>query len=229
MKIALINSLYKPYKRGGAEVVFKNIVNELKKNNHEVFVITLSNKKEKKQPVISQMDDIKIYRFYPKNIFSFVDINEQPFYKRLIWHIIDSFNWHSYRQIKKILKKEKPDLVISHNIKGLGYLTLRAIRKLKIKNIHTLHDVQLVVPSGLMMIGQENINIINRIHALICKHLIASPEVIVSPSKWLLDFYRRYGFFKKSKETILANPIILDQKDFTKKFKGKEVNYLFLG
>jgi len=229
MKIGLINSLYKPYKRGGAEVVFSNIVKELKKDGHEVFVITISAKKEKTKFFIKEMDDIKIYRFYPKNIFSFIDINSQPTWKRLIWHLIDTFNWSAYRQVKKILKKEKPDLVLSHNLKGLGYLTWLAIRQLKIKNIQTLHDVQLVNPSGLIFKGQEKQSFICKFYAKISKILINSPTVVISPSKWLLDFYRPYGFFKRSKEIVLPNPIILEEEHFTKKFSNEKVNYLFLG
>ena len=56
-----------------------------------------------------------------------------------------------------------------------------------------------------------------------------SPEVIVSPSKWLCDFYRGYEFFKKSKEVVLPNPLILDNQNWQKKFEDKKINYLFLG
>jgi len=229
MKIGLINSLYKPYKRGGAEVVFSNIVKELKKDGHDVFVITISGKKEKTKFFIKEMDNIKVYRFYPKNIFSFIDINLQPTWKRLIWHLIDTFNLSAYRQVKKILKKEKPDLILGHNLKGLGYLTWLAIRQLKIKNIHTLHDVQLVNPSGLIFKGQEKQNLLCKIFAKISKILIDSPAVVISPSKWLLDFYHAYGFFKKSKEVVLPNPVILEDEHFTKKFTDQKINYLFLG
>jgi len=229
MKICLINSLYKPYRRGGAEVVFSNIVKELKKDGHDVFVITISGKKEKTNFFITDMDGIKIYRFYPKNIFSFIEIENQPIWKRLIWHIIDTFNFHSYRQIKKILNIERPDLVLSHNLKGIGYLTLRAISSLKIKNIHTLHDVQFVNPSGLICVGQEKQNVLWKIYAKVSKIIIDSPKVIISPSKWLLDFYKPYGFFKKSKEIVLPNPIILEEEHFIKKFDNEKVTYLFLG
>ena len=92
MKIALINSLYKPYRRGGAEVVFSNIVKELKYDGHDVFVITISAKPEKTSYFVTIMDNIRVYRFFPRNIFSFVDINSQPLWKRVIWHIIDMFN-----------------------------------------------------------------------------------------------------------------------------------------
>lgn len=229
MKIGLINSLYKPYKRGGAEVVFTNIVKELKKDGHDVFVITLSGKKNKTKHFMTVMDDIRVYRFYAKNIFSFIEINSQPLWKRLIWLFIDTFNWHSYREIKKILKTEKPELVLSHNVKGLGYLTWLAIKHCKIKNFHTLHDVQLVNPSGLIIKGQEKISFPFKIFAKIGKILINNSEVIISPSQWLLDFYKPYGFFKKSKEIVLPNPIILEDEHFKKIFTDKKINYLFLG
>jgi len=229
MKIGLINSLYKPYKRGGAEVVFSNIVKELKKDGHDVFVITISGKSNKTNFFVTIMDNIRIYRFYPKNIFSFIDINSQPLWKRLIWLMIDTFNFHSYRQVKMILKIEKPDLVLSHNIKGLGYLTLRAIKSLKIKNIHTLHDVQLVNPSGLIIKGQEKQNLFCKIYAKVSNKLIDSPSVVISPSKWLLDFYKAYGFFKKSKEIVVPNPVVLEDENFIKKFLDEKVTYLFLG
>jgi len=229
MKIGLINSLYKPYKRGGAEVVFTNIVKELKKEGHDVFVITISGKPNKTNFFVTIMDNIRIYRFYPKNIFSFIEINSQPLWKRLIWLIIDTFNFHSAGQVKKILKVEKPDLVLSHNIKGLGYLTLRAIKSLKIKNIHTLHDVQLVNPSGLIIKGQEKQNLLCKIFAKVSNKLIDSPSTVVSPSKWLLDFYKEYGFFKKSKEIVIPNPVILESENFIKKFLDEKVTYLFLG
>lgn len=231
MKICLINSLYKPYRRGGAEVVFGRIVKELKKDGHDVFVITISGKKNQTNFFVKYLDDIKVYRFYPKNIFSFVDINSQPIWKRLIWHLIDTFNYHSYRQVKKILKQEKPDLVLSHNLKGLGYLTLMAVRKLKIKNIHTLHDVQLVNPSGLIIKDQERQPWSCLLYAKITRMLFDSPDVVAAPSQWLLDFYRQYDFFEKSKEVVLPNPIILDleAQQLEKKFSDKKVTYMILG
>jgi glycosyltransferase involved in cell wall biosynthesis len=229
MKICLINSLYKPYKRGGAEVVFNTIVKELKKDGHDVFVITISGKKDKTNFFIREMDDVRVYRFYPKNIFSFININTQPAWKRFFWHIIDTFNWHSYRQVKKILKQEKPELVLSYNLKGLGYLTLRAVRRLKIKNIHTLHDVQLVNPTGLLFRGKEKPGLLFYKYAMICRFLFGSPQFVISPSHWLLNFYQQYDFFPKSKKVVLPNPLVLDNQEWQKRFPDSKINYLFIG
>ena len=40
-KIAVIHSIYKPYTRGGAEVVVENIVIGLKNEGHDVFVVSV--------------------------------------------------------------------------------------------------------------------------------------------------------------------------------------------
>ena len=40
MKICLINNLYKPFNRGGAEKVAETIVDGLIKAGHEVFIIS---------------------------------------------------------------------------------------------------------------------------------------------------------------------------------------------
>jgi len=148
-----------------------------------------------------------------------------------IWHLIDIFNYHSYRQVKKILKQEKPELVLSHNLKGLGYLTLLAVKRLKIRNIHTIHDVQLVNPSGLIIKGHEKQSLFYRLYSRVTRLLFLSPEVVISPSRWLLDFYSQYGLFEKSKEVVLPNPIIItdDEQQLSKKFTDKKTTYMVLG
>jgi len=119
------------------------------------------------------------------------------------------FDFSNYLKIKKILRKENPDIVMTHNLKGISYLIPALIRKLGIKHIHTLHDIQLLHPSGLMIWSQENkVNgFFAKAYSKINKILFASPDVIISPSKWLLEEHNKKRFFQKSKQKILLNPI----------------------
>ena len=52
MKICLINNLYKPYIRGGAEKAVEVIADELVESDHDIFVIStiLRNQKSKACP-----------------------------------------------------------------------------------------------------------------------------------------------------------------------------------
>ncbi len=210
MKYVVITSLFRPLSRGGAEVVVEDIVDELKKE-HEVHVITTRSWSGVKSLSLafSQENGIIIERFYPLNIFSFIDINTKPYIMRMIWHLFDIFNLHSYAVVLEYLKKTKPDCVFTHNLKGIGYLIPFAIKHASIRHIHTLHDIQLAVPTGLLYRKKEyeEKNIQNRFHTWCSRMLFGSPSVVVCPSQFLKTFYEQRRFFPHSRYVVLANPI----------------------
>ncbi len=146
MRICLINSLLE---RGGAEQVVRTLAQGLKTAQNEVFIITTAERAGE-----AEIDGIKVYYIKPANLFWFGDINHKPAWLRLIWHVIDMFNFSGQKQVREILEKEKPDLVNTHNLKGVSYLIPRLIKKLGIKHLHTIHDVQLANPSGLIIVGR---------------------------------------------------------------------------
>ena len=153
MKICLISNLFPPIERGGAEKVAQAMARGLRKAGHDVFIISTKPQGEFKQEI---EDNLKIYRFRPLNIYYYLNDFKHHAIVRLLWHFFDIFNFHSYFVIKKILINEKPDLVISHCLMGIGFLLPTLIKRLKIKHFHVIHDVQLAVPSGLILKGQEN-------------------------------------------------------------------------
>lgn len=213
MKICIISGLYHPYAQGGAEAVAVEAAAEFKKSGHEVFVITarpfagLSSL----MPELAEENGIKVYRFFPLHIFFYGNIGKHNFWARLFWHLKDIWNIHAFLGVSKILKKIHPDVVLTHNIKGFGLIlpsTLISVRRehdLAYKWIHTLHDVQLVAPSGLLRLGEEN-KWSHKIYSILTRALFCSPNVVVSPSKWLLDFYSERGFFAKSEKKVVQNP-----------------------
>ena len=228
MKICLINNLYYPYARGGAEQIVKNISDGLNKQNHQIFIIST------KPYVGFRISDFGFRIYYLKSLY--YNLNKMPKFLRLFWHVADVFDFYSYFKIKKILKKENPDLVITHNLKGVGYLTPLAIKKSGVRYFHTLHDVQLAIPSGLLIKGREenwqNKNIFVKLYATINKKLFAYPYLIISPSKWLLDFYTQRGFFQNIKKKIIKNPIpqnfAKQDKNFSKNI-NQNFTFLYVG
>jgi glycosyltransferase involved in cell wall biosynthesis len=222
MKIAIISNLYSPFLRGGAEIIAQVEAESLKKAWQHVFVISTRPRNIKihgksiikpVQTTVShdEINEVSVWRFTPINIFYYLNDFKYPSFIRLIWHLIDIFNIFSYWTVKKILLKQKPDVVITHNMMGIGFLLPRLFRKLKIKHVHTLHDVQLVTPSGLIIKDKEN-NLERKFFKFIgyvktMRWLMGSPDLIVSPSKFLLDFYKRSKFFPKSKQVVLPNPV----------------------
>jgi len=215
MKILLVASLYKPYSRGGAEVVFSSIVDELKKN-HEVSVATIVPFQGLRSffPSVTNEAGVRVYRFCPLNVFSFVYIMGKPTILRLLWHVIDMFTIHSFFAVRSIIKKEQPDVVMTHNLKGIGYTIPAAVRSCSVAHVHTIQDLQLLYPVGTLLFGEEkapiNTTILVRLYAAINKWLFGSPSIAVFASQFLHDYYTERGFFKKSKIIIVPNPIHLN-------------------
>lgn len=199
----MIHNLYEPYGRGGAENVVKNLCTALAELGNEVHLITLGRRKERD---VSQ--GVIIERISPINIFSFLDIQKKSLLLRIPWHLIDMLNISSCIQIKSLLKIWKPDVVLTHNLKGVGYLIPLLIRKMGYRHIHYLHDVQLSRPSGLIFFGEKkHFHIFDILYEKICRRLFLSPSVVVSPSRWLMDHYTQRGFFPDSKKVVLPNPL----------------------
>ncbi|MFA4871787.1 MAG: glycosyltransferase [Patescibacteria group bacterium] len=201
MKIAIIHSIYKPDTRGGAETVVQNIADGLRNGGEDIFMVSVGRKN-----LTETVNGIKVYRIKPFNLFNFLDINKKPAWLRLPWHIIDMFNEIQCWRIYKILEKEKPDIVLTHNLKGLGYYTPWLLRDLKIKNIHTVHDMQLLHPSGLLK-QDGGLGLVAKIYAWFCKRLFASPAVVIFPSSYIKLVYEKYRFFPKSERVVLGNPV----------------------
>lgn len=201
MKIALINNLYYPYNRGGAETVIKKMIADLKSQNHEIFLITTRPRKKSSQKQNElNAAELKTY-YFPSHYF---DLAAWPEIFKVIWHFLNLFSFCKTNAIKKVLISEKPDLVITHNLMGLGWFLPCALKKLKIRQEHYLHDIQLLYPSGLMLLGQEKIidTLSAKIYQFFTRLFFASPSKIISPSLWLLEQHRQRGFFKNSKTEI---------------------------
>lgn len=197
MKLCLINNLYPPYAVGGAERVVEQIAKEKVKNGEKAVVITLAGETGRSsEPVRSVEDGVVVYRFAVPNIFSYKNLAKHNFILKLIWHAIDIFNLQSARIIKKVLEQEKPDEVQTHNLMGIGFSVPRVIQKLGIKHTHYLHDIQLVEPSGVLPWNHEKDNLAQKIYSWIMRRRMGSPDEVLSPSKFLIDFYQRRGFFR---------------------------------
>jgi glycosyltransferase involved in cell wall biosynthesis len=226
MKICLINNLYPPHARGGAEVVVETIVTGLLRQGHTVVLITIGRKR-----ATMQTKNLTIHHVKPWNVFSFLDINQRPTWLRLIWHPLDVFSLSGAYQVRAILKKQQPDLVMTHNLKGISYLVPSVIRKLGLRHFHTLHDVALSRPSGLIFFGQEKpFLILDKIYEKINRKLFGHPDLVISPSRWLMSFYRKLGFFDHAKVMVLPNPVVfrhVGKKKIVR--KAAPVQFLFAG
>jgi len=221
MKICLINNLYKPLNRGGAEKITETIANGLTKAGHEVFVITT--KPYDKVPAANQRPQV----YYLKSCY--YNLNKLPKFLRLFWQIWNMFDFINYFKIKNILAAEKCDAVVTNNLMGIGFLAPMAIKNLKLTHLHIVHDIQLIHPSGLMYYGEEGEidSFYAKIYAGICRWLFFSPPAVIFPSVWLKDLYIKRNFFAQSKINVLPNPVEAAPSQTSE--RSRNFAFLFLG
>ncbi len=219
MKFFLVNNFYFPWQRGGAEEIVRVTARALRSLGHEVIIVTgcpIDKKNFKKNK-----DVVYLPSFY-------FWINKQFKLIRFFWHFVEYFNIIKAVSFFKILKKEKPDIVISHNLKGL-FLPLPLVTHfLKIKHIHILHDIQLLHPSGLMLYKKETILDFFPaiIYQKINRFIFKETSLIISPSQWLLDIHTNKKFFLYAKRLHLPNPLSIDSA-FLTKAEGKKTDNKF--
>jgi len=240
MKICLISNLYPPYIIGGAEIYVEGLAKYLYQKN-EVFVITTCPFKNLFSliPKLEVKEGIKIYRFYPLNLYSVFFTKKRkisPLIK-VIWHIIDLYNLHTFLIVLYLLKREKPDIIHTNNLDGLSFSTFWPVKLLNIPLVHTLHDYHLLCPYATLLCPYTKFRLCRNkpfpcmIFSFFKKIIVDSiPKVIIGPSKFIINLYEKYGFFRKCIRKSIPNFIgfKVKQKEFDKKEKNT-LNMLYVG
>ncbi len=210
MKIGIISNLYPPYQRGGAEYVVVRTVEALLDRWQDVFVIT-GKPFAQRGPLDRDRNAVeRVYRFSPRNIYFTINDYKFPWIIRLFWHIIDTVCSFEKAKVEKVLRSEQPSVVMTHNIKGLGLQIPRSLQKMNIPHIHIMHDLQLIYPSGLLIWGREQFSWMFKpaysAYRFFTRRAIGKPDLVIFPSKFLMDKYKEFRFFKDTEMIVMPNP-----------------------
>lgn len=230
MKILLVSNLFGKYSRGGAERVVEREAVALADLGHDVTVCSGVPLSAIPKGVCSPVYpvecppppgmDASLFRapavagvrrihFYPPNIYFYANDSRQPYAKRLLWHVIDTFNVASARKFALILRKEKPDVVHTHNLMGLGFLIPGVLRRSKIRHVHTVHDVQLIHPSGRLPAtggGSPLRAVADFASSTVMEQLWFGMKNVVFPTTFIEQMHLRHRLFREAERTILKNP-----------------------
>ncbi len=101
----------------------------------------------------------------------------------------------------------QPDVLLTHNLTGCGFATPKQIQKRGVRWIHTLHDVQLFDPSG-RVVDAKRVTLWQIGWAMLRQPALGHPNVVISPTAWLMRRHRRRGFFlhNRTRCEIVPNP-----------------------
>jgi len=208
MKILIVNNLYPPHSRGGAETAVSNEALSLVAAGHEVSVLTTAPFLGWRSLKASEWkeDGVHVFRFFPLNIFWYRNDCKHGAFMRALWYIGNLWGWHPIFVFKKVVKAAQPDVVHLHNINGISYRLPKVCDKLKLKTVFTVHAVHYAFPSGVIMRGQKT-PLSFRIFSAILRRKLRSSAIVTAPSRWLLDYYLKKGFFSGQQTVVIPNPL----------------------
>lgn len=208
MRILIVNNLYPPHSRGGAETSVVNEAQSLRDAGHEVSVLTTAPFQGWRSLGASEWkeDGIRVFRFFPLNFFWYRNDYKHNALLRALWYVGNFWGWHPAAVFKRVVKTVKPQAIHLHNINGLSYRYPKICDRLKIPTVFTVHAVHYAVPSGVITRGKKTPRSFG-LFAWLLKHQLHSRAAVTAPSQWLLDFYLTRGFFKGQKTVVVVNPL----------------------
>ncbi|MCR4256401.1 MAG: glycosyltransferase, partial [Candidatus Uhrbacteria bacterium] len=148
---------------------------------------------------------------------------------RLLRHLADLF---SHREMVDKIIAWHPDVLLTHNLTGCGFGTPSVVQDAKSKEqravtwVHVLHDVQLFEPSGRLR-ASEPVTNWQKLWSGMRRSFFRSPNLVISPTQWLLDQHKRRGWFEGARCEVLANPA--PEIVFAMRAPGETLRLLFVG
>jgi glycosyltransferase involved in cell wall biosynthesis len=230
MRILIVNNLYPPYSRGGAETAVVNEAQTLAKEGHDVAVLTTAPFKGWRSLELSEWKEegVTVYRFFPLNLFWYRNDHKHSALVRALWYAGNLWGWHPVSIFEKAVKLFKPDAVHLHNINGMSYRYPKACDRLKVKTVFTAHAVHYAVPSGVISRVKETPKPFG-LFAWLLRRMLRTEAVVTAPSRWLLDFYVSRGFFKGQKTSVIPNPLPASAAFGGETPKARPVRFLYVG
>lgn len=223
MKIALINNLYEPVARGGAERIVELQAEILRSAGHKVIVVTT-----KPWGLKLPKNDDGVFRVGGL-AGSFYHLNKLPKPLRLLWHWLSWCDLFTPWYVSLKLAFTGCQVAVGHNLTGLSLWLPRYLSACNIRYIQVLHDIQYLHPSGLMMRDHERIvsSQFARLYQLLTKHWLKPAELIISPSEWLAETFIKNRIVLPEKIKTIPNPVKVAIK--AKKVPSGVFTFLFIG
>ena len=200
MRIAILTNAFPPLARGGAGNIASLQAKWLQRRGHEVKVWVPG-------PFPETESDFPVEPFAPRTSLPFAKLSKTWAPMRLWFHMEDlAPNLKAVDQIRAW----HPDVLLSHNLTGCGWGTPSMLQSSGLRWVHLLHDVQMFEPSGQVMYHETCNTMRKKWREFWSKRrgkALGKPDMVISPSQWLLDVHHEHGLLKDCASRVLPNPV----------------------
>ncbi|TXE12998.1 glycosyltransferase [Seonamhaeicola algicola] len=203
MKILIVNTLYYPYKVGGAEISVQALAENLKKHGATVAVLTLGESEEKED-----VNGITVWRLKIENVFWPFSGAKQSTLSKVKWHYNDVYNKRYDFKVTSILNSFKPQVMFTNNLGGFSVRLWVLAKSRNIKVVHTIRDYYLQCPKTTKFNGEHNclqLCTSCKLYAAKKKKASVLIDYVVGISQYVLQDHLENGYFQGVKHKVIYN------------------------
>lgn len=207
MNILIVNTLYAPFKVGGAEVSVQLLAEELVSKGDRVRVVCLHDEKTRKQ---TELNGVEVVYLPLKNLYWPFNNVQKEKVKKILWHLIDNFNPMMGKIFEQELDDFKPDIVHTNNISGFSVAIWDVVKNKNIKLVHTARDYYLLHHNCTLFQSGKNMDVKStkiKLASLIKKIKSKNVDNFVGISKYISALHRDNGFAQNATHQHIYNPI----------------------
>lgn len=211
MKVLILNTLYHPFKVGGAERSTQLLAEALCRSGHEVEVACTSPPGESKR---ADINGVTVHYVGLKNVYWQFDEQQKEKWKKPVWHVLNSYSPFMQQPVRELLDTVQPDVLHTNNLGGFSVSAWRAASHADIPVIHTLRDYALLCPQNMYRDGSNCSSqcLMCRPFAWPRRHMSREVTTVVGISRFILERHEQYGYFEDVAERfVIHNPLRASQ------------------
>lgn len=228
MKLLIVNTLYHPYKVGGAEISVQALAEKLKKRGATVAVLTLGESEGKEE-----VNGIIVWRLKIENVFWPFSDAKQSTLNKVKWHFNDVYNKRYDAKVTTILNSFKPHVMFTNNLGGFSVRLWDLAKSKNIKVVHTIRDYYLQCPKTTKFNGEHNcVQLCTscKLYAIKKKKVSAGIDYVVGISRYVLQDHLENGYFQQVKNKVIYNGFVFNyQAENFKLMNPNEVVFGYIG
>ncbi len=215
MRILNVSSLYPPNVIGGAELGLRTMAEAMADAGHELHVVTLKPPVSASASGQGRSTKVTVHEVPLANVYwPYTPGGEQrTAAHKLAWHSIDTANRVMARRVEKIVRRVRPDIVLTHNLQGFSTAVMPAIKRAGVPLVHVPHDYALVCPQTTLWRNGRGCGM-QKDRCAGCRVLTAprmrhldAVDAVISVSESLLETHRQHGLFTDVPSTVIYNAL----------------------
>lgn len=205
MKILILHSLYAPHIGGGAEIVVRQLAEGLLDRGSDVAVLATGPESGLHEEILG---GVRIYRAGLYNLYwHYTQTRPNPLL-RLGWHYRDRYNRSMRQHVRKVIERERPDVVICNNLTGWSVSAWDEISAAGVPIVQVVHDLYLLCPKDTMFSkGRSCSRQCRMCSAFRQHHGAASGQVaaVIGVSRFILDRVSEGEYFSRASRHVVHN------------------------